>query len=169
MEFHGIPWNSTVFHGFPRRSMEFHGILWNSTAFYGIPWHSMEFHGILWNSTALYRMPRNSMEFHGILWNSIPYQVPLLFFFHFSIDCMESDGKLVPILHGIPSNGFHRIPYDSTADLQTGSLFNACILHHQQTQASLFNACAKRGGNGTVCKATIPVYSACRCNNVTNM
>ncbi|KAH3863888.1 hypothetical protein DPMN_026894 [Dreissena polymorpha] len=35
---------------------------------------------------------------------------------------MESDGKLVPILHGIPSNDFHRIPYDSTADLQTGNL-----------------------------------------------
>ncbi|KAH3895700.1 hypothetical protein DPMN_019865 [Dreissena polymorpha] len=100
--------------------MEFHGVLWNSTAFYGIPRHSMEFHGILWNSTALYGIPRNSMEFHGILWNSIPYQVPLLFFFHFSIDCMESDGKLVPILHGIPSNDFHRNPYDSTADLQTG-------------------------------------------------
>ncbi|KAH3796725.1 hypothetical protein DPMN_150295 [Dreissena polymorpha] len=101
--------------------MEFHGVLWNSMAFYGIPRHSMEFHGILWNSTAFYGMPRNSMEFHGILWNSIPYQVPLLFFFHFSIDCMESDGKLVPILHGIPSNDFHRIPYDSAADLQTGS------------------------------------------------
>ncbi|KAH3840906.1 hypothetical protein DPMN_114364 [Dreissena polymorpha] len=119
MEFHGILWNSTAFHGIPRRSMEFHGVLWNSTAFYGIPRHSMEFHGILWNSTALYGIPRNSMEFHGILWNSIPYQVPLLFFFHFSIDCMESDGKLVPILHGIPSNDFHRNPYDSTADLQT--------------------------------------------------
>ncbi|KAH3801847.1 hypothetical protein DPMN_155509 [Dreissena polymorpha] len=121
MEFHGILWNSTAFHGIPRRSVEFHGVLWNSTAFYGIPRHSMEFHGILWNSTALYGIPRNSMEFHGILWNSIPYQVPLLFFFHFSIDCMESDGKLVPILHGIPSNDFHRNPYDSTADLQTGS------------------------------------------------
>ncbi|KAH3839781.1 hypothetical protein DPMN_113218 [Dreissena polymorpha] len=34
---------------------------------------------------------------------------------------MESDGKLVPILHGIPSNDFRRIPYDSAADLQTGS------------------------------------------------
>ncbi|KAH3829246.1 hypothetical protein DPMN_131240 [Dreissena polymorpha] len=33
---------------------------------------------------------------------------------------MESDGKLVPILHGIPSNDFRRIPYDSAADLQTG-------------------------------------------------
>ncbi|KAH3883770.1 hypothetical protein DPMN_007738 [Dreissena polymorpha] len=31
---------------------------------------------------------------------------------------MELDGKLVPILHGIPSKDFHRIPYDSTADLQ---------------------------------------------------
>ncbi|KAH3802722.1 hypothetical protein DPMN_156402 [Dreissena polymorpha] len=38
---------------------------------------------------------------------------------------MELDGKLVPILHGIPSNDFHRIPYDSTADLQTGSRKNA--------------------------------------------
>ncbi|KAH3894980.1 hypothetical protein DPMN_019140 [Dreissena polymorpha] len=106
MEFHGIPWNSTAFYGITRRSMEFHGILWNSTAFYGIPRHYMECHGILWNSTAFYGIPSH-------------IKAPL-FFFHFSIDCMESDGKLVPILHGIPSNDFHRIPYDSTADLQTG-------------------------------------------------
>ncbi|KAH3724880.1 hypothetical protein DPMN_050707 [Dreissena polymorpha] len=101
-----------VFYGIPRRSMEFHGIPWNSTTFYGIPRHSMDFHGVLWNS----------MEFHDIIWNSIPDQVPFLFCFHFSIDCMESYGKLVPILPGIPSNNFRRIPYDSTADLQTGIL-----------------------------------------------
>ncbi|KAH3890951.1 hypothetical protein DPMN_015041 [Dreissena polymorpha] len=113
MEFHGIPWNSTAFHGIPRRSMEFHGILWNSTAFYGIPRHSMEFHGIIWNATEFYGIPRHFIEFH-------PISSPPSVFFHFSIDCMESDGKLVPILHGIPSYDFHRIPYDSTADLQTG-------------------------------------------------
>ncbi|KAH3729191.1 hypothetical protein DPMN_055157 [Dreissena polymorpha] len=107
--------------------MEFHDILWNSTALYGIPRHSMEFHGILWNSTAFYGIPRHYMECHGILWNStayygIPSHIKSLFccFFHFFIDCMELDGKLVPILHGIPSNDFQRIPYDSTADLQTG-------------------------------------------------
>ncbi|KAH3882207.1 hypothetical protein DPMN_006140 [Dreissena polymorpha] len=114
-----------AFYGIPRHSMEFQGVLWNSTAFYGIPRHSMEFHGILWNSTAFYGILQHYMECHGILWNStafygIPSHIKSPFcFFHFSIDCMESDGKLVPILHGIPSNDFHRIPYDSTADLQT--------------------------------------------------
>ncbi|KAH3790893.1 hypothetical protein DPMN_169101 [Dreissena polymorpha] len=115
MEFHGILWNSTAFYGIPRRSMEFHGILWNSTAFYGIPRHSMDFHGFIWNATEFYGIPRHFMEFH-------PISSPSSVFFHFSIDCMELDGKLVPILHGIPSNDFHRIPYDSTADLQTGLL-----------------------------------------------
>ncbi|KAH3720425.1 hypothetical protein DPMN_063324 [Dreissena polymorpha] len=109
MEFHGVLWNSTAFYGIPRHFMEFHGILWNSTAFYGIPRHSMEFHGILWNATALYGMPRNSMEFHGILWNSIPYQVPLLFFFHFSIDCMESDGKRFTPILGVKRLGRKRL------------------------------------------------------------
>ncbi|KAH3814270.1 hypothetical protein DPMN_142764 [Dreissena polymorpha] len=121
MEFHGILWNSTAFYGIPRRSMECHGILWNST----------EFYGILWNSTAFYGIPRHYMECHGILWNSTAfYGIPshikspdCFFFSHFSIDFMASDGKLVPILHGIPSNDFHRIPYDSTADLQTGTVF----------------------------------------------
>ncbi|KAH3754357.1 hypothetical protein DPMN_189024 [Dreissena polymorpha] len=127
MEFHGILWNSTAFYGIPRHSMEFHGVPWNSTAFHGIPRRSMEFHGILWNSTAFYGIPWHSMEFHGIIWNATEFygisshiKFPFCFFFHFSIDCMESDGKLVPILHGIPSYDFHRIPYDSTADLQTG-------------------------------------------------
>ncbi|KAH3894367.1 hypothetical protein DPMN_018523 [Dreissena polymorpha] len=123
MEFHGILWNSTAFYGIPRLSMEFHGILWNSTAFYGIPRHSMEFHGIIWNATEFYGIPRHFMEFH-------PISSPSSVFFHFSIDCMESDGKLVPILHGIPSNDFHRIPYDSTADLQTGSILELSSGNH---------------------------------------
>ena len=86
--------------------MEIHGIPWNSMAFHGNPWNSMEIHGILWKS----------IEFHGILRHSMEYCV----YFKFSIEWMESHGKLVPILHGIPSTIFYGIPYDSVADLQTG-------------------------------------------------
>ncbi|KAH3704882.1 hypothetical protein DPMN_079943 [Dreissena polymorpha] len=86
-------------------------------AFYGIPQRSIEFHSILWNCTAFYGIPQHSVEFYDI-----PYHIKslLCLFFHFSIDSMESYGKLVPIFHGIPPNDFYRIPYDSTADLQRG-------------------------------------------------
>ena len=67
---HGIPWNSTIFHGISWHSMELHqyfmelrgGIPWNSM---DTPWNSMEFHGIPWISIDFHGFPWISMEFHG--------------------------------------------------------------------------------------------------------
>ena len=54
-ETHGIPWNSTIFHGISWHSMELHHYFMELG---GTPWHSMELHGY-------------SMELHGIPWNSM--------------------------------------------------------------------------------------------------
>ena len=68
---HGIPWNSTIFHGIPWTSRELHQYF---KELHGTPWHSMELHGY---SMDLHGIPLNSvdtpwiphgssMEFHGI-------------------------------------------------------------------------------------------------------
>ena len=85
---HGIPWNSTIFHGISWHSMELHGY---SMELHGIPWNSMDtpcnsmaFHGtpcilhgysmeVPWNSMDFHRFPWNSMDFHWILWISIEF------------------------------------------------------------------------------------------------
>ena len=63
---HGIPWNSTIFHGILWTSkelhqyfMELHGTPWPSMELHG---YSMELHGIPWNYHGV------SMDFHGIPW-----------------------------------------------------------------------------------------------------
>ena len=74
----GIPWNSTIFHGTPRK---LHGISWHSMELYqyfmelhGTSWHSMELHGysmgVPWNSMDFHWFSWNSMDFHGFPFNS---------------------------------------------------------------------------------------------------
>ena len=80
---HGIPWNSTIFHGILWTSkelhqyfMELHGTPWHSMELHG---YSMELHGIPLNSMdtpwilhgssmEFHRFPWISMDFHGIPW-----------------------------------------------------------------------------------------------------
>ena len=66
MELRGTPWHSMELHGY---SMELHGIPWNSMdtpwEFRGIPWISIDFHGIPWISIDFHGFPWISMEFHG--------------------------------------------------------------------------------------------------------
>ena len=83
---HGIPWNTTIFHGISLHSMELHhyfmelrGTPWHSMElhgysmafhgtpweFRGIPWISIDFHGIPWISIDFHGFPWISMEFHG--------------------------------------------------------------------------------------------------------
>ena len=66
---HGIPWNSTIFHGISWHSMELHlyfmelcGPPWHSMELH---WYSKELHGIPWNSMGT---PWNSIAFHGTPW-----------------------------------------------------------------------------------------------------
>ena len=83
---HGIPWNSTIFHGISWHSMELHhyfmelrgtpwilhGTPWHSMELHGysmeVPWNSMDFHLFPWNSMDFHRFPWISMDFHGIPW-----------------------------------------------------------------------------------------------------
>ena len=76
---HGIPWNSTIFHGISCHSMELHHYFMELR---GTPWHSMELHGIPWSSmdtpwilhgtfVEFHGFPWISMEFHGFPWNSM--------------------------------------------------------------------------------------------------
>ena len=66
---HGIPWNSTIFHGISWHSMELHHYFMELR---GTPWHSMELHGY---SMELHGYSMgvswNSMDFHGFPWNSM--------------------------------------------------------------------------------------------------
>ena len=73
---HGIPWNSTIFHGISWHSMELHHYFMELR---GTPWHSMELHeystdtpwefrGIPWISMEFHGFPWISMDFHGIPW-----------------------------------------------------------------------------------------------------
>ena len=90
---HGIPWNSTIFHGISWHSMELHHYFMELR---GTPWHSMELHGY-------------SMELHGIPWNSM--DTPWIL--HGS--SMEFHGfpSISMEFHGFPLNSmdFHRIPW----------------------------------------------------------
>ena len=92
---HGIPWNSTIFHGISWHSMELHhyfmelrGTPWHSMelhgysmAFHGTPWilhgtpwHSMELHEYSTDTPWEFRgIPWISMDFHGIPWISIDF------------------------------------------------------------------------------------------------
>ena len=108
---HGIPWNSTIFHGISWHSMELHHYFMELR---GTPWHSMELHGysrelhgIPWNSMDT---PWNSMGFHGTPWilHGYSMEVPWI-----SID-----------FHGIPwiSIEFHGIPWNSMEVFHTGSI-----------------------------------------------
>ena len=78
---HGIPWNSTIFHGISWHSMELHHYFMELR---GTPWHSMdlhgysmELHGIPWNSMdtpwKFRGIPWISIYFHGIPWISIDF------------------------------------------------------------------------------------------------
>ena len=86
---HGIPWNSTIFHGIPWTSKELHqyfkelhGTPW---ILHGPPWHSMElrgysmdtpwkFHGIPSNSIDFHEIPWISIDFHGFPVHGIPWR-----------------------------------------------------------------------------------------------
>ena len=86
---HGIPWNSTIFHGISWHSMELHhyfmelrGTPWHSMELHGysmelhgIPWNSMDtpwkFRGIPWISIYFHGIPWISIDFHGFPWNSM--------------------------------------------------------------------------------------------------
>ena len=56
---HGIPWNSTIFHGISWHSMELHHYFMELR---GTPWHSMELHG--YSIMELHGM----WAFHGTPW-----------------------------------------------------------------------------------------------------
>ena len=75
---HGIPWNSTIFHGISWHSMELHhyfmelrGTPW---ILHGTPWHSMELHGYSMDTPwKFHGIPWISMDFHEIPWISIDF------------------------------------------------------------------------------------------------
>ena len=97
---HGIPWNSTIFHGISWHSMELHHYFMELR---GTPWHSMELHGY-------------SMELHGIPWNSM--DTPWILHGSFrGIPWISIDFHGIPWIfidfHGFPwiSMGFHGIPW----------------------------------------------------------
>ena len=88
---HGIPWNSTIFHGIPwtpiNTSWNSMNTPWNSMVFHGtpwilpgysmeVPWNSIDFHQFPWNSTDFHRFPWSSMEFHGIPWRYFTRERP---------------------------------------------------------------------------------------------
>ena len=75
---HGIPWNSTIFHGISWHSMELHHYFMELR---GTPWHSMELHGYSMDTPWEFRgIPWISMDFHGIPWRYFTRvgRVPLL-------------------------------------------------------------------------------------------
>ena len=83
---HGIPWNSTIFHGISWHSMELHhyfmelgGTPWHSMELHG---YSMELHGIPWNSMDTPRIVHGSfVEFHGFPWISMDFHgIPWRYF-----------------------------------------------------------------------------------------
>ena len=89
---HGIPWNSTIFHGISWHSMELHhyfmelrGTPWHSMELYGysmkVPWKSINFLRFPWNSMDFHRFPWISMHFHGIPWRYFTRVVNCLFCF----------------------------------------------------------------------------------------
>ena len=124
---HGIPWNSTIFHGTSWHSMELHhyfmelrGTPWHSMELHGYsmelqgipwilhgtPWHSMELHGY---SVELHGIPWNCMELHG-------YSMDTPWDFR-GISWISID------FHGIPwiSIDFHGFPWNSIEVFHTGN------------------------------------------------
>ena len=68
---HGIPWNSTIFHGISWHSMELHHYFMELR---GTPWHSMELHGYSMDTPwKFHGIPWISMDFHEIPWISIDF------------------------------------------------------------------------------------------------
>ena len=109
---HGIPWNSTIFHGISWNSMELHHYFMELP---GTPWHSMELHGysrelhgIPWNSMDA---PWNSMAFHGTPWilPGTPWHSMELHGYSMEVSWNSMDFHLFPW----NSMDFHRFPWIS--------------------------------------------------------
>ena len=108
---HGIPWNSTIFHGISWDSMELHHYLMELR---GTPWYSMELHGY---SMELYGIPWNSMD---TLWNSMAFHgtPSILHGYSMGVSWNSMDFHRFPCIsmdfHGIPWRYFTRVATTDT-------------------------------------------------------